>query len=120
VSVLDTVPSNGGLTRACFPFVRLLRGIVMALASGPAGHSTVCSPQIISRSQCTGMRPVGLVVDLVHVGSCTTVDIGFDVGGRRGRCGGTICRMYYDQRDSSMGSGLIVGCADGYVGGSRQ
>jgi hypothetical protein len=35
---------------------------------------------------------VGLVVDLVHVGFCTTVDIGFDVGGRRGRCGGTICR----------------------------
>jgi hypothetical protein len=31
VSVLDTAPSNGGLTRACFPFVRLLRGIVMAL-----------------------------------------------------------------------------------------
>jgi hypothetical protein len=50
VSVLDTVPSNGGLTRACFPFVRLLRGLTWALASGPAGHSTVCSPQIISHS----------------------------------------------------------------------
>jgi hypothetical protein len=39
-------------------------------------------------AQCTGMRTVGLVVDLLHVGFCTTMDSGFDVGGRRGRCGG--------------------------------
>jgi hypothetical protein len=37
----------------------------MALASGPAGHSTVCSPQIISRSQCTGMRLISCTWALV-------------------------------------------------------
>jgi hypothetical protein len=63
---------------------------------------------------------VGLVVvDILHVGFCTTVDSGFDVGGGRGRCGGRYAE-YYDQRDSSMGSGGIVGCADGYFEGSNK